>query len=129
MIRYGVFWFLLLIFAFLNATIRELTYKNLFGEFLSHQISVFTGILLLSIPIAGIAKYFPFSNAKQSIVIGIVWVVLTELFEYTMIVFWSKKPISEFFHAHDVFQGELWILFLIWIALAPFFFFKILNRS
>lgn len=128
MIRYGIFWFFLLIFAFLNATIRELTYKNLFGEFLSHQISVFTGILLLSIPIAAIAKYFPFSSAKQSIAAGILWVVLTEVFEYSMIVFWSKKPISEFFHAHDVFQGELWILILVWVATSPFLFYRFLNR-
>ncbi|MBM9498976.1 hypothetical protein JWG44_01745 [Leptospira sp. 201903071] len=129
MTRYSFFWFFLLVFAFLNAAIRELTYKNLFGEFLSHQISVFTGILLLSIPIAWIAKYYPFANSRQSILVGVLWVIFTEVFEFTMIVFWSQKPISEFYRAHDFFQGELWILVLLWIAVSPYLFYRILDRS
>ncbi|RHX87184.1 hypothetical protein [Leptospira stimsonii] len=129
MVRYSFFWLLLLVFAFLNAMIRELTYKNIFGEFLSHQISVFTGIFLLSFPIAGVAKYFPFSSARQAIVVGLLWLILTELFEYGMIVLWSKKSISEFSQAHDVFHGELWILILIWIAVSPYLFYRFLSRS
>ncbi|PJZ53027.1 hypothetical protein [Leptospira adleri] len=129
MIRYSFFWLLLLVFAFLNATIRELTYKNFFGEFLSHQISVFTGIVLLSIPIAGIAKFFPFSSARQSFLVGILWLILTEIFEYTMIVLWSRKPNSDFFQAHDVFHGELWIFILIWIVVSPYLFYRAFGRS
>ncbi|TGM61585.1 hypothetical protein [Leptospira adleri] len=129
MIRYSFFWLLLLVFAFLNATIRELTYKNFFGEFLSHQISVFTGIVLLSIPIAGIAKFFPFSSARQSFLVGILWLILTETFEYTMIVLWSRKPNSDFFQAHDVFHGELWIFILIWIVVSPYLFYRAFGRS
>lgn len=129
MVRYAFFWSLLLVFAFLNATIRELTYKNIFGEFLSHQISVFTGIFLLSFPIAGIAKYFPFSSARQAISVGLLWLILTELFEYSMIVLWSQKPISDFYQAHDVFHGELWILILLWIAVSPYLFYRTFGRS
>ncbi|MBM9577141.1 hypothetical protein JWG45_08235 [Leptospira sp. 201903070] len=129
MIQYSFFWLFLLVFAFLNAMIRELTYKNYFGEFLSHQISVFSGIFLLSIPIAWIAKHYPFTNSRQSILVGVLWLIFTEVFEFTMIVFWSQKPLSDFYRAHDIFIGELWVLILLWIAVSPYFFFKILNRS
>ncbi|TGL79160.1 hypothetical protein [Leptospira yasudae] len=128
MIVYALSWFLLLIFAFVNAAIRELTYKEATGEFLSHQISVFTGMILLSLPIWLILKLKPLQNSEQAVRVGLLWVLLTEVFEFSMIVVWSKKPISVFFHAHDVFQGELWILFLVWIGTAPFLFYRFFNR-
>nr|WP_040910945.1 hypothetical protein [Leptospira broomii] len=128
MIKYILSWFLLLIFALLNATVRELTYKSIFGEFLSHQISVLTGILFLAVPIWFIVKYLPFRNESQAIQVGIVWVILTETFEFLMITVSMKRSFQEFLHAHNFLVGELWVIILVWVAIAPVLFYRLQNR-
>ncbi|EQA36817.1 hypothetical protein LEP1GSC047_2495 [Leptospira inadai serovar Lyme str. 10] len=128
MIRYILSWFLLLIFAFLNAAVRELTYKSVFGEFLSHQISVFTGILFLAIPIWFIARYLPFRNASQAIKVGILWVILTETFEFLMVVVSMKRSFQEFLHAHNLLAGQFWIIILVWVGIAPYLFYRLRSR-
>ncbi|PJZ43484.1 hypothetical protein CH370_03435 [Leptospira kmetyi] len=124
MIVYTLGWFLLLVFAFINAAVRELVYKNATGEFLSHQISVFTGMIFLSIPIWAIVRFKPFKNKKQAIQVGLIWILLTETFEFTMIVFEGKDSLETFWEVHSLWKGECWPLLLIWIGLAPFLFYK-----
>ncbi|EPG76180.1 hypothetical protein LEP1GSC058_0615 [Leptospira fainei serovar Hurstbridge str. BUT 6] len=128
MIRYILSWLLLLIFALLNATVRELTYKSVFGEFLSHQISVLTGILFLAIPIWFITKYLPFKDKSQAFKVGIVWIILTETFEFLMVTISMKRSFQEFLQAHNIFAGELWIIILIWVGIAPVLFYRLQNR-
>ncbi|MCG6167158.1 hypothetical protein [Leptospira sanjuanensis] len=124
MIVYALSWFLLLVFAFVNAAIRELTYKEATGEFLSHQISVFTGMILLSVPIWLILKLKPLKNSGQAVRVGLLWVLLTEVFEFSMSVFWVRKPFGEFLQVHNVWKGEMWPLLLVWIGVAPYWFYK-----
>ncbi|MEI1278640.1 hypothetical protein V6Z05_09965 [Leptospira venezuelensis] len=109
MIKYILSWFLLLIAALLNAAIRELAYKGFFEEHLSHQISVFTGLFLLSIPIFYVSKKWPFKSGIEAFLIGLIWCLMTDLFEFLMFLRVSENPFKDFLKVHNIFAGEFWI--------------------
>ncbi|GBF38188.1 hypothetical protein [Leptospira johnsonii] len=129
MIKYILSWFLLLLAALLNAAIRELAYKDFFEEHLSHQISVFTGLILISIPILYISKKWPFKDRMQSFVIGLIWFFMTDLFEFLMFFRVSENPYKDFLKVHNIFAGEFWILILIWLVISPVLFYQSSRRS
>ncbi len=124
MAKYVFSWFFLLIVAFLNATFRELAYRNYFSEKISHQISVFSGIVLLSFAIFFILKFFPFKSVNQSIRAGLIWAFMTEIFELSMIHF-SGRTFSDFLQTHNILEGEFWILIPIWLGIFPYVLFGI----
>ncbi|TGK62314.1 hypothetical protein EHQ27_14515 [Leptospira wolffii] len=128
MLKYALSWLLLFVFAILNATIRELTYARYFAQADSHRISVFTGILLLAIPIYLIAKIWPFSSSKEAFRVGFLWALLTEIFELSMILS-GGKSMQDFYFAHNVSKGEFWPLILVWLFVAPYLTWKIRNRK
>lgn len=123
MIKYILSWFLLLLAALLNAAIRELAYKDFFKEHLSHQISVFTGIIFISIPIFYVSKKWPFKDRKQAFVIGLIWCFMTDVFEFLMFFRVSENPYKDFLKVHNIFAGEFWILILIWLVISPVIFY------
>lgn len=129
MIKYILSWFLLLLAALLNAAIRELAYKDFFEEHLSHQISVFTGIILISIPVLYVSKKWPFKNKTHAFKIGLVWFFMTELFEFLMFLRGSENPYKDFLKVHNIFAGEFWILILIWVLISPVLLYGPVHRS
>ncbi|EIE00554.1 hypothetical protein [Leptospira licerasiae] len=127
--KYILSWFLLLFAALLNAAIRELAYKDFFEEHLSHQISVFTGLLLISIPILYISKKWPFKDKVQAFQVGLIWCFMTDLFEFLMFLRVSENPYKDFLKVHNIFAGEFWILILIWLIICPVLFYRSNSKS
>ncbi|TGM99888.1 hypothetical protein [Leptospira dzoumogneensis] len=124
MSKYIFSWFLLLLAALLNAAVRELAYKDFFEEHLSHQISVFTGLFLISVPIFYVSQKWPFKDKALAFVVGLVWCIMTELFEFLMFLRVSEDPYKDFLKVHNIFAGEFWILILIWIVISPVLFYR-----
>ncbi|PJZ69334.1 hypothetical protein CH373_13715 [Leptospira perolatii] len=124
LLKYFFLWFVLLFFAFVNAFLRELTYKETFGEMVSHQISVFTGIAIIGIPIWFISKTWPYKNSSQAIQVGVLWAIMTEMFEVSMMVFSQGKSVMDFLYVHNIFAGQFWGLIILWVAIAPYLFYK-----
>lgn len=129
MIKYILSWFLLLLAALLNAAIRELAYKDFFEEHLSHQISVFTGLFLISVPILYVSQKWPFKDKTHAFSIGLVWCFMTDLFEFLMFLRVSENPYKDFLKVHNIFAGEFWILILIWVVISPVLFYGSGPRS
>lgn len=127
--RYILFWFVLLILAFTNGALREIVYKSIVGEPWAHHISVVTGIVLTGIAIWFVVKKWGFTSQRQSAQVGIVWVVLTEIFEIFLILSNPKNSFNDFLHAHNIAAGEMWMLFVLWIGFAPVLFYRIRNKQ
>lgn len=127
-----LFWFVLLIIALINATIRELTYKPLLEPYIgiwAHQISSTTAILFFFIAI-----FFFIRNSKENfskkqlIIMSSIWILLTILFETLMNFFWRKISLIQTLQTYYFWNGETWIFVLISLVISPLIVRRILNK-
>ena len=117
---YALLWLGLLALAFVNASIRELCYESLVSELSAHQISTLTGCLIMFVYALIVSRKWPIPGYSDSIRISIIWVSLTVFFETIMVLVFMKKDINFILESYNVFKGQLWPLFLIWLGLLPF---------
>ena len=119
---YTLLWLGLLVLAFVNAGIRELGYKKYVSELAAHQISTVTGCVLAFIFTYFVARIWPITSYSNSLKIGITWVLLTVLFETTMVLVFMKKDFAFLLSSYDISKGQLWPVFLLWTGILPFLF-------
>ena len=124
MLKYFLCWFPMILIAVLNGTARDLWYKKFTGDLTGHQISTITLIILFGIYIGFIIKLYPPVSETQSIYIGLLWLILTLIFEFGFGLYrgnsWSKL-----FSDYNILKGRIWILIPIWVTIAPWIFFRI----
>jgi len=109
----------------INGTIRALVYQKHLGELSAHQISTGTGILLFGLYVWLISARWRIQSACQAFIIGQIWLGLTCAFEFLFGHYVMKHPWSRLLHDYNVLEGRLWILVLIFIAIAPYLVFRV----
>jgi hypothetical protein len=122
---YCIGWLGMMVVAILNGTLRTLGYGKLIPELRAHQISCFTGIFFLGVFVWFLDRKWPIETMKQSVLIGITWLIMTVLFEFVFGHFVMKHPWSRLLHDYRIDEGRLWILVLIWTGIVPFVVFSI----
>lgn len=127
MLKYFLLWFPMLLLAILNGTIRDLGYKKYLGDLLAHQVSTVSLIILFTIYIFLIVKYFPPVSATQAIWIGIIWMMMTLAFEFGF-GRWRGNSWCAILHDYNILEGRIWILIPIWLTIAPYILFKFITR-
>lgn len=128
MMKYALSWLALLATAFLNATIRELTYGPIVGKHLANQLSVITGVILLGFAMYLIVRRWPFSSQRQAILIGVMWATMTEVFEFTTVCVFQKQSVQFFLGLHNILNAEFWPVILLWLFLAPYLLNRIIGQ-
>ena len=123
MLKYILFWFPMLLIAIINGTLRDLGYKKYTGELTAHQVSTFTLILFFALFIGFIFQKFPPSSSRQALLTGIIWMVMTLVFEFGF-GRWRGNSWEKLFEDYNLSKGRLWLLIPIWITIAPYFFYK-----
>lgn len=128
MFTYFLLWFPMLLIAVINGAARDLWYKNEIGELPGHQVSTISLIILFGFYIWFVINKFPPQSEKQSIFIGLLWLILTLVFEFGFGRIrgnsWSKL-----LKDYNILEGHIWILILIWTTIAPYLFYKLLSRQ
>lgn len=116
-------WFPMLIIAIINGTVRE-WYKKYTGHLAAHQISTITLIIFFGIYIFCTVRNYPPDSDKQALLIGIIWLLMTLIFEFG---FGRYRGLSwtQLFSEYNLLKGKLWILIPIWVAMAPYLFFTV----
>jgi len=109
-----------MVIAVLNGALRTLVYGKRMPELRAHQISCFTGIFLIGIAVYFLNKIWPLETGIQSLIIGLLWLVMTVLFEFGFGHFIMKHPWEKLFHDYRMDKGRLWILVLLWTAIVPY---------
>jgi len=126
-IKHFLFWLPMIIIAFTNAALRELVIIKDFSEFTANQLSTITLILFCAVYIWFVIPFLNIQNSGQAILIGIVWVVLTIAFEFTLGRL-TGKPWIELFREYNFFAGRIWLLFLLCLLIFPYLFALIRSR-
>ncbi len=126
--KYFLAWFGMMILAIINGGVRDIIYKQSLGVLAAHQISTFMLLVLISGYFWLLVRLLPFESLRKAWITGILWFIMTEVFEFGMGVF-SGKSWGELLQAYNLFAGQLWLLIPIWILAGPSLFFKYVQPN
>lgn len=127
--KYLLAWFVMLLVSIANGFIRDFTYGKYMSELMAHQLSTVTSLLVLGIVIHGFVRRYPPSSDQEAVLIGLLWVALTVAFEFMFFHYVGGHPWAELLANYNVVKGRVWVFVLLWIAIAPYVFFRFLRRS
>lgn len=119
-LKYTLAWLLMPLIAIINGAIREAGYRRFVSELLAHQISTLTGIILMGCYVWLLSRKWRIASSGQAILIGVIWLTLTVAFEFLFGHYVMGQPWAQLFHDYNLLEGRLWVLFLIWITIAPY---------
>ena len=124
-LKYTISWFGLVVLAIINGVIREKWYGTFMRELTAHQLSTLIGIILFGFFIWILTGIWKIESARQAYLIGAIWLILTITFEFLFGHYVIGHPWNKLLFDYNLFKGRIWILILIWIAIAPYLFYKI----
>lgn len=123
MLKYFLLWIPMLFIAVLNGTARDLGYKRFTGELAARQISTLSLIVLFGIYFAIILRKYPPLSGRHALLIGLVWLALTLVFEFGLGLARGNSW-TPMLDDYNIFKGRIWILVLIWVAFGPYLIYK-----
>lgn len=125
---YGVYllaWVLMIPLAITNGVLRQTTYGKHMPELRAHQVSTLTGIVVFGAYIWAVAALWPFPSAATAWRVGLLWAAMTIVFEFGFGRYVAKHSWSRLFTDYNLLKGRVWLLFLIWLAVAPYVFYRL----
>jgi hypothetical protein len=129
MLEYLLAWLTMLIVSVANGALRDLTYGRYLSDLRAHQVSTLSGIILLGGVIWAFVRFWPPDSDREALFIGLLWMTLTVAFEFLFFHFVAGRPWSELLADYHISRGRVWVLVLIWIAIAPYVFYAILRPA
>jgi hypothetical protein len=118
-----------MVLAITNGILRQFLYSELMGELAAHQLSTFTGLLLIFLAVWLINKKWKMESAIQALYIGLIWLAITILFEFVFGHFVIGHTWDRLFADYNILAGRIWILFLAGITFMPTLVFRLDNTS
>lgn len=123
--KYFLAWFPMILVAIINGLFREKFIVNYVSELRAHQLSTVSMILLFGGYVWTLFKIWMPSSVNQTIQIGLLWLVLTVLFEFLFGHYVAKHSWSKLLHDYNLLEGRVWVLVLIWITVAPYIVYQL----
>lgn len=124
-----VVWCIMLLVSVANGACRDFTYGKRMGELAAHQLSTASSIIVLGVVIFSYIRLYPPTSFLQALGIGLFWMTLTIAFEFLFFHYVGGHSWSSLLKNYYVHEGRVWVLVLLWIALAPSLAFRILILS
>ncbi|NJK63318.1 MAG: hypothetical protein HC921_12110 [Synechococcaceae cyanobacterium SM2_3_1] len=124
-----VIWFAFIFVESLNGTARILWLVPLLGDPLAHQVSFAIGSVLVLTIATLFIQWVHASHVSQLFGIGILWLVLTVLFEIILgrlVLGYSWQQIAA---DYNLLESGLMPIGLVWLMLSPFIAAKIRRVS
>nr|WP_298793843.1 hypothetical protein [uncultured Allomuricauda sp.] len=125
MLKYILAWFPLIFMAIANGLFREKILSSRLNELQAHQMSTATMIVLFAIYVWILFKIWIPTSFNQSIMIGIVWLTLTIIFEFLFGHYVAGHSWDRLLQDYNILKGRVWVLVLIWILIAPYIVYRL----
>ncbi len=126
-LKYFLAWVPMLLLAIANGALREWVFRKYVGELAAHQLSTFSLVVLFTVYIGMIIKYITPASPGQAVLIGLFWLALTLLFEFGFGRY-RGNPWEKLLEDYNLLRGRLWIFVPVWVAVAPYLFYRYSNR-
>lgn len=115
----AVLWLLILVLAILNGALREKLLLPAVGSFAGQLISG-TLLCIFTFAVAFFATpWYGTLTARQYLLLGLFWLLLTVVFEFCFGRFVSHKTWAELFAAYTFQGGNIWPIVLLVAFIAP----------
>lgn len=125
LVRALAVWLLIIFAESVHGTLRQLFLAPLVGDFTARRIAFFVGMFL----IFGITYFFirwiSAENAKQLFAVGLMWMVLTTLFEFGLGRFVLNYSWERMFEDYNISRGGMMEFGLLFMIFAPWLAAKI----
>jgi hypothetical protein len=118
-IKQFLFWLPMIVLAFVNATLRELVFVKHFTMLAAHQLSTITLMLLCSAYTWWVYPKLHLQSAKEALTTGVVWMLLTVVFEFSLGRF-TGKSWDFLLQDYNLFAGRIWLVFLFCLSMLPY---------
>ena len=128
-LRYTLVWFVMIFVAIFNAILREAIYASYLDSLAAHQLSSVTAVLLFFLVTWAFNMKWPFQSNRQAIIVGIIWVILTPIFEFSFGLFVMGHPLDYLLNDYNLLAGRVWGLVLLSILFIPLVVYKIRERQ
>jgi hypothetical protein len=119
-----VAWFGLVVLGLLNATMRQVVYARYVSELVGHQISTLTLAVLVGLYAWALSGLLKLTSPGQAIGVGLMWMVLTIIFEFGLGRYVVGDSWGKLLNNYNVLEGRVWGLFVLWVGLAPYVFYR-----
>ena len=125
-IRYVLAWLPMLLIAIANGLLREAIIKKYVSDHRAHQLSTVTLILFFAVYIYFIVRRYPPQSESQALLLGIIWVILTLIFEFGFGRYRGNSW-QTLLSEYNLLKGKIWVFIPAWVALAPWVFYRLLR--
>ncbi|MBK8658238.1 MAG: hypothetical protein IPN22_05040 [Bacteroidetes bacterium] len=112
-------WLLLMLIESIHGTLRLLLLVPIVGDFMARQIAVFTGALLIFITTYFCISWIHPQRKSRSLLIGLLWVILTILFEVLLGILVFRMSVSRIAEDYDILNGGLIPIGLLLMLFTP----------
>lgn len=129
MVRYLLAWIPMVGIAVANGAVREAWLVPQLGEDQGRQVSTLLLVALLAGYIATVMRIWPTRSSRHAIGIGALWLVPTLAFEFMLGGLMSGLSWREMLAEYDLANGRLWALVPLWVAVAPYVFYRLYRRK
>jgi hypothetical protein len=123
--KYFFAWFGIVVLGLINATVRQVVYARYVGELAAHQISTLTFAILVGLYAWALSGFLKLSSAGEAIGVGLMWMVLTIVFEFALGRYVVGDPWGKLVHDYNLLEGRVWGLFILWVGLAPYVSYRV----
>ena len=123
MLKFILLWFPMLLIAVINGVIREAWFVKHMPTAAAHRVSTLTLIFLFAIYMAIIFSHFKLQSATHAVSVGLTWMVMTLIFEFGFGLYRGKEW-AELLGDYNIFQGRLWVLIPLSLAVGPYIFYR-----
>ena len=123
--RYLLAWFPMILIAVANGALREAWLVPRLGEHAARQVSTLLLVALLAIYVGIVTRTWPILSAARAIAVGALWLALTLVFEFALGRFVSGLSWEQLLAEYNLAAGRLWALVPLWVAGAPYLFFRL----
>lgn len=123
--RYALAWLPMVPIAVANGVLRDLWYAKRISEPHAHQISTVSALVLLGVYMWSVMRVWPAATSEQALAVGAMWLVMTLAFEFLFGHFVARQPWRRLLHDYNLFAGRVWLLIPLWVAVAPYLFFRL----
>ena len=113
-------WFILMVFAIVNAGIREGFYVNFLNELQAHQMSTFTLMAIIFVFTYVLLRFGGFEvSDKQAVTMGVIWLVMTVAFEFLAGHYVFGNSWETLLGDYNILRGRVWVLIPVTVLLSP----------
>jgi len=123
--KYLLLWFPMILIAIANGALRETWIRKHVDELRAHQISTLSLLVLFALYTWVVVRVWPPASPGHALAVGLLWLGLTLGFEILFGRYVSGSSWSTLLNDYNLLAGRLWVLVPLWLAAAPYLWFRL----